>query len=254
VRQEHESQPEHTSGAAVFQPPDVAPARNPPKSRPRNRPLQAISTLILALAAAVCVHLFGVDLHSHQANVQSEFRITPDVGHLITVGGVIVFLVFGLISTFAFARWARSMLERFIGAAYSAIVRYVLILVGIGVVALTTMSMLGFRVAQLVVGGTVLGVLLTIAAQQSLSNLFAGVMLQFAHPFRLGDRIWVRSGTIGGTVVGLVTEFSITYVRIQTDAGNAIYLPNSQVLAAAVSPTAPRGEPEPVALPVDDPI
>jgi small-conductance mechanosensitive channel len=254
VRQEHESQPEPTSGAAVFQPPDVSPAGAPPKARPRNRPLQAICTLILALAAAVGVHLFGVDLHSHQANLQNEFRVTPDVGHLITVGGAIVFLIFALISTFAFARWARSMLERFIGATYSAIVRYVLILVGIGVVALTTMSMLGFRVAQLVVGGTVLGVLLTIAAQQSLSNLFAGVMLQFAHPFRLGDRIWVRSGTIGGTVVGLVTEFSITYVRIQTDAGHAIYLPNAQVLAAAVSPTAPQDDPDPLTVPVDDPI
>jgi small-conductance mechanosensitive channel len=254
VRQEHEPQPEPTPGAAVFQPPDVSPAGGPPKSRPRNRPLQAISTLILALAAAVCVHLFGVDLHSHQTNVQSEFHVSPNVGHLITVGGAIAFIFFGLVSTFAFARWARSVLEHFIGATYSSIVRYVLILVGICVVTLTTMSMLGFRVAQLVVGGTVLGVLLTIAAQQSLSNLFAGVMLQFAHPFRLGDRIWVRSGTIGGTVVGLVTEFSITYVRIQTDAGHTVYLPNSQVLAAAVSPAAPLGEPDPITVPVDDPI
>ena len=47
--------------------------------------------------------------------------------------------------------------------------------------------MLGFRVEQLVVGGAVTGVLLTIAAQQSLSNLFAGVMLQFAQPFRVGE-------------------------------------------------------------------
>ncbi len=92
-----------------------------------------------------------------------------------------------MISTFAFAAWARDVLQRFIGAAYGAIVRYVMILVGIGFVILVALSMLGFRIEQLVVGGAVTGVLLTIAAQQSLSNLFAGVMLQFAQPFRVGE-------------------------------------------------------------------
>jgi small-conductance mechanosensitive channel len=161
-----------------------------------------------------------------------------DAGHLITISGAIAFFVFALISTFAFARWAQDMLERFIGAAYGAIVRYVMILGGICVVVLVALSLLGFRVAQLVVGGAVTGVLITIAAQQSLSNLFAGVMLQFAHPFRVGDQVRIRSGALAGTIDGTVTEFSITYVRLETEEG-WVLLPNSQVLAAAVSPLPP---------------
>jgi small-conductance mechanosensitive channel len=104
-----------------------------------------------------------------------------------------------------------------------------------------TLSMLGFRVAQLVVGGAVTGVLLTIAAQQALSNLFAGMLLQFAQPFKVGDLIWVRSGSFSGTIEGVVKEVSITYVTLENDEGR-ILLPNSQVLAAAVSPvrSAPR--------------
>ena len=201
-----------------------------------NRPWQAIVALVLALAAAAAVHVAGVPLGA--ATAAAARRVSVDVGHLITISGTAAFFVFALISTFAFARWARAVLERFVGAAYGAIVRYVMILIGVSAVLLVALSMLGFRVAQLVVGGAVTGVLITIAAQQSLSNLFAGVMLQFAQPFRVGDRVRIRSGALAGTIEGTVTEFSITYVQLDTEDGE-VFLPNAQVLAAAVSPVRP---------------
>ncbi len=206
-----------------------------PKSR--NRPWRAIITLALAVASAVAADVAGIPLAvtTKQAAAKSNTLVSVDVGHLITILASISFLVFAVISTFAFAAWARDTLQRFIGAAYGAIVRYVMILVGISFVILVALSMLGFRIEQLVVGGAVTGVLLTIAAQQSLSNLFAGVMLQFAQPFRVGEQVRIRSGALAGTIEGTVIEFSITYVRLET-ADGLIFLPNSQVLAAAVSP------------------
>ncbi len=210
-----------------------------PKSR--NRPWRAIISLALAVAAAAASHVAGIPLAvtTQAAASRTNTLVSLGVGHLITIGASITFLVFALISTFAFAGWARDTLTHFIGAAYGAIVRYVMILTGISLVVLVALSMLGFRIEQLVVGGAVTGVLLTIAAQQSLSNLFAGVMLQFAHPFRVGDQVRVRSGALAGTIEGTVTEFSITYVRLDTGDG-PILLPNSQVLAAAVSPVEPE--------------
>ncbi|HEX9553900.1 MAG TPA: mechanosensitive ion channel domain-containing protein, partial [Streptosporangiaceae bacterium] len=199
-----------------------------------NRPLRAIIALVLAVAAAVADHVAGIPLRPASQAAKNTF-VTVDVGHLITICATIAFLVFATISTFAFASWARDVLERFIGTAYVAIVRYVTILIGLSVVILVALSMLGFGVAQLVVGGAVTGVLITIAAQQSLSNLFAGVMLQFAQPFRVGDQVRIRSGALAGTIEGTVVDLSITYVRLDTDDGT-ILLPNSQVLAAAVSP------------------
>ena len=198
---------------------------------PPNRPWRAIISLVLALAAVVAAHVAGVPLRVGSANT----LVAADVGHLITLCTSAAFIVLATISTFAFATWARDVLERFIGAAYSAIVRYAMIMIGLGVVIVVTLSLLGFRVAQLVVGGAVTGVLITIAAQQSLSNLFAGVMLQFAQPFRVGERVQIRSGAMGGTIDGTVVEFGITYVRLETDEGRML-LPNSQVLAAAVIP------------------
>ncbi len=208
-----------------------------------NRPWRAIITLVLAIGAAVGVNVAGTPLRVTSAVAASKANslVSLRIGHLITIAGTIVFLVLALISTFAFASWGQDALGRFIGAAYGAIVRYVMILIGVAVVLLMSLSLLGFRVGQLIVGGAVTGVLLTIAAQQSLSNLFAGVMLQFAQPFRVGERVRIRSGALAGTIEGTVTEFSITYVRVETDEGRVL-LPNSQVLAAAVSP-APRTAP-----------
>jgi small-conductance mechanosensitive channel len=215
-----------------------------PEAR-RNRPLRAVGSLVLACAAAVAVNLYGVKLGikslagAKAAGIDTSLPIVTS--HLITICGSIAFVVLGLISTFAWARWARTVFGRFVGDAYGSIVRFVLIVFGLCVTVVVALSMLGFQVGQLVVGGAVTGVLFTIAAQQALSNLFAGMLLQFAQPFRVGDSIWVRSGSLGGTIEGVVAEISITYVTIETDNGRVL-LPNSQVLAAAVSPvrSAPR--------------
>jgi small-conductance mechanosensitive channel len=210
-----------------------------------NRPFRAIASFVLACGAAVAVNLYGIPLGIRTAQGARSAGINSTVsimaGHMITVGGSIAFVVFGLVSTFAWARWARAVLTHLVGAAYGSIVRFILILFGMCIVIVITLSMLGFRVAQLVVGGAVTGVLITIAAQQALSNLFAGMLLQFAQPFKVGDSIWIRSGGFAGTIEGVVTEVSITYVTLENDAGRVL-LPNAQVLAAAVSPirSAPR--------------
>lgn len=198
-----------------------------------NWPVQAIVSLVLACAAAVAVNLYGVPI--------GVKTISGPTGHLVTLGGSIAFVILGLVSTFAWARWARNIFTHLIGGAYGSIVRFVLIVLGMCVVVVIALSMLGFRVGQLVVGGAVTGVLLTIAAQQALANLFAGMLLQFAQPFKVGDMIWVRSGSLAGTIEGVVIEVSITYVTLENDEGR-ILLPNSQVLSAAVSAvrSAPR--------------
>jgi small-conductance mechanosensitive channel len=207
--------------------------------------LRAVFSLVLAAAAAVAVDLYGIPFSvktiagAHRAGIDTTLPIVT--GQLITLGGAVGFVIFGLVSAFAWASWVRDLFGHFIGSAYGAIVRYILILMGLSVVVVVTLSMLGFRVGQLVLGGTVTAVLLAVAAQQVLANVFAGMMLQLAHPFRVGDSIWVRSGSLAGTIEGVVAEVSITYVTLENDEGRVL-LPNSVVLLSAVSPvrTAPR--------------
>ena len=93
-------------------------------------------------------------------------------------------------------------------------------------------------IGQLLVGGAVTTILLGIAGQQSLSNIFAGLVLLLSRPFMVGDYIRLKSGALGGITDGLVAEIGITYLRLDTEDGT-LHLPNSQVLAAAVGPIAP---------------
>jgi small-conductance mechanosensitive channel len=91
-----------------------------------------------------------------------------------------------------------------------------------------------------------------IAAQQALSNVFAGMVLLLARPFRVGDAIRLRAGALGGggELDGTVTEIGITYVRLDTGA-SIMAVPNSQVLNAVVGPK-PQPHP-PAAVPASPP-
>jgi small-conductance mechanosensitive channel len=82
-------------------------------------------------------------------------------------------------------------------------------------------------------GGAIVGVVLGIALQQTLANVFAGVVLLMAHPFSIGERIRIRSGALGGELVGLVAKVTLTYVVLELDDG-PLNVPNAGVLAAAV--------------------
>jgi small-conductance mechanosensitive channel len=73
------------------------------------------------------------------------------------------------------------------------------------------------------------------------------MVLLFARPFRVGDKVRFRAGALYGLLDGTVTDISITYVRLETAQG-VVFVPNSQALAACVGPLPPpEPEPEPPA-------
>ena len=113
-------------------------------------------------------------------------------------------------------------------------------LVGAFTTLVITLVLFGVDVSQLVLGGALTTVFVSIAAQQALSNVFAGLVLVFARPFKVGDAIRLRAGALGGTLDGIVTDIGITYVRFNTD-GSVMSVPNSQVLNAVVGPIPPTG-------------
>ena len=131
------------------------------------------------------------------------------------------------------------MLEPKACPAHSAIVRYAILLVGAFTTLAITLVLFGVNVSQLILGGALTTVFVSIAAQQALGNVFAGLVLVFARPFKVGDAIRLRAGALGGTLDGIVTDIGITYVRFDTD-GSVMSVPNSQVLNAIVGPIPPE--------------
>jgi small-conductance mechanosensitive channel len=187
---------------------------------------------LIALALALC-GLAAAELGRHSTSVLDH----PTKQALI-YGGAGGFLFFGTAAVFGLSGQARNLLRPVIGAAHAGVTRYALALAGIFTVLVIAFNLANIPVHQLVLGGAVTGVLLGIAAQQSLANLFAGMVLLFARPFRVGDQVRFRAGALYGLLDGTVTDISITYVRLET-ADGLVFIPNSQALAAAVGPLPP---------------
>lgn len=122
------------------------------------------------------------------------------------------------------------------------------------VIIFSFFGVLGLSLTHLLVGAGLVGVVLGIAAQQSLGNIFAAVVLLFARPFVVGDTIRIRSGVVG-TIDVVVLGIGLTYVTVKTEDG-VLKIPNSIVLGSGIGRPIDIGgltrHPEP-ATETDDP-
>ncbi|HEX7269687.1 MAG TPA: mechanosensitive ion channel domain-containing protein [Streptosporangiaceae bacterium] len=198
-------------------------ARQMANVKARTRPWRAIIALVLAVGAAV------LSLTADQIFTEHV------VGQVVSVAAALVFCLLAVIAVIGFAGKSRDVMQPVTGRAHAAVVRYTIVLAGSIAALFITLGLLNVPLDQLLVGGAVTSIILGIAAQQSLSNVFSGLVLLLSHPFGVGDEVSFRSGAFGGQIEGIVTEIGISYVRVET-ADGPIRLPNAQVLASAVGP------------------
>jgi small-conductance mechanosensitive channel len=155
----------------------------------------------------------------------------------LAYSGATALLLFGVIAVRSFARGVRAAAGETLGDTRSGPLGLVISTTGYVIVTLTALSVLGINMSGLLLGGALTGVILGIAAQQTLGNFFAGLVLLFVRPFTLGDEVIFRSGPLGGEYEGVVTDMSLFYVSLQTAHG-PVQLPNAGVLASAIGPGA----------------
>ena len=84
------------------------------------------------------------------------------------------------------------------------------------------------NVGSLLVGAGFLGIVVGMAARQTLGAILAGFVLMFSRPFEVGD--WVEVGDHEGTV----TEISIMSTRLRSFDGEVITLPNDDVRSGSI--------------------
>jgi small-conductance mechanosensitive channel len=197
----------------------------------KTRPWKSIIALLFAIAAAVISNQARHDSHT----LYTASHLTDQI---IAYGTAVLFGVFGAMATYGLAGQSRQILEPRAGTAHAAVVGYAFLIVGAFATLAITLNLFDVPVGQLVLGGALTSVFVGIAAQQALGNMFAGLVLTFARPFRVGDAIRLRAGALGGTLDGTVIDIGITYVRVVSD-GSVMSVPNAQVLNAVVGPIPP---------------
>jgi small-conductance mechanosensitive channel len=216
--------------------------------RRKTRPWKSIIALLLAIAAAILSAQLKAFAHPGRNDESSGFFLNSGLSRpaavLLWIAATIMFLVCGSIATYSLAGKFRQLLEPKTGTSHAAVTRYAILIIGAFTTLVVTLQLFGVPIGQLVLGGALTSVFVGIAAQQALSNVFAGLVLLFARPFRVGDEIRLRAGALSGQIEGVVTDIGITYVRLFS-SGGMVSVPNSQVLNAVVGPVPPREEPDP---------
>jgi small conductance mechanosensitive channel len=114
-------------------------------------------------------------------------------------------------------------------------VGFLLRLVTMLVAVLIALRIAGLGPRTLALGGAFTAVVVGLAAQQTLGNLFAGMVLLSARPFRVGERVRLQGGGLAGTVEGVVSTLGLLYTTLAS-GDDAIMVPNSVVLNVAIVP------------------
>ena len=177
---------------------------------------------VVAVAAVVVSAIYG------------DLRSVHGRDKVIVIAAGVVFIVAGVAAFHRLASELSRVVRARTGGAAAAAIEVTVSVAGYILVFFVALDLFSVSIQSLLVGGAITGIVLGIALQQILGNVFAGVALLLAHPFNIGDRIMLKTGAYGGEVIGRVVSVSLTYVVLDTDKG-ILHIPNSGVLASAIS-------------------
>ena len=203
-----------------------------------------IDRLLAVLAALIWGYLtldfFG--LATPARNV-----VTNIVSAELTVGAVAISLgdILVLVATvwlsFALARFLDTVLNkdvfpridlpRGVPYAISTLTRYTLIVIGF----MVALAAAGIELGKLTIIAGGLGVGIGFGLQTIVSNFVSGLILLFERPLKVGDAITVK------TLTGEIRSIGIRASSIRTSDGAEVILPNSQLIAEAVTNWTFRG-------------
>jgi len=188
------------------------------RARAARRELLLIVPLMALTIAAYVMReqLFGVD--------------TP-----VRVAAAVVLVVLGWALARDVGRWAQPWLFRRVDPGTAGTLSFLIRLSFLAIAGFAALRIAGLDPRTLAVGGAITAVVFGLAAQQTLGNLIAGMVLISARPFRIGDRVRLQGGGLAGQLEGTVASLGLLYVTF-AQGEDSIMVPNNVVLASAVVP------------------
>jgi small conductance mechanosensitive channel len=133
---------------------------------------------------------------------------------------------------------------------YRVVRRSVLaVIVGVGVLsALLVVPQVRAVAGSILASSAVIALVVGLAAQTTLSNFVAGILVAFAQPLRLGDNVAVAGAT------GTVQQIGLTYTVIRAADGARYYVPNAKLASDTIRNATIAGAEHLVAVKVAVPL
>jgi small conductance mechanosensitive channel len=105
----------------------------------------------------------------------------------------------------------------------------VAVVVGVGVLsALLVIPEVRAVAGSILASSAILALVIGLAAQTTLSNFVAGILIAFTQPLRLGDGVSVAGAS------GTVEEIGLTYTVIRADDGARYFVPNTKLASDTI--------------------
>jgi len=156
-------------------------------------------------------------------------KTAKDLIYALIGTSVYAFFAFEFLHTLTRALYKLSVHRIGIGKASTA--RFYLRIAGYAVGFLVLLAVVHIPVARILVYSAVVGIILSVAAQQALANFFASVVIIIDRPFSVGQRIVFVSGALGGRYEGIITDISFSHTKMQLDDGSLVNFPNAPLLS-----------------------
>lgn len=169
---------------------------------------------ILVVAYAYRRQLFGVD--------------AP-----IRLATAVALVVLGWALARNLSRLLAPRLTRGLDPSTAGVAGFLVQLTMLGFAVLISLRLAGIRPATLAAGAGFTAIVVGLAAQQTIGNVFAGIVLLAARPFRVGDR--VRFNGLGMDVEGTVAAHGLLYVTMH-DGDDLVLVPNNTALTMSARP------------------
>lgn len=139
---------------------------------------------------------------------------------LILIGMIIIRIIMKIVDTALDKAKNLASLRVYIRSVVRVLLYFMLILV--------VAPAFGINVTSLIALLSVAGLAVSLALQNTLSNLAGGIMVLLSKPFEVGD--FVESEGITGTVAGV----DLAYTTIVTVDNKEVFVPNSHISAAKI--------------------
>ena len=198
----------------------------------RNRILEFFVIILVALLAALVVRYLA------NLGVVSESYVLPVYAVIVLTGGYLVI------------RIVDRMIERIVGPTLGITraqgVKNLLQVIAAIILVAFIFAMFGVNLTAALIGAGFLGIVLGLAAQQVLGNIFAGLSLLASKPFEIGDRVKLATSSYGLTgstyahesepsgFTGVVQDVGIFFTHVLLDNGVPAVFPNSVVIGAMI--------------------
>lgn len=148
---------------------------------------------------------------------------------LLTAGKIALVLLISVPLLYLIRSWIRRIVMRHYTEHYGMLAGKFVFYTGVIIIVMTIFNQLGFSLAPILGAAGVVGIVLGVASQTSVSNIISGIFMIAEQAFVVGDVISI------GETTGVVMSIDTLSVKLRTFDNKFVRIPNETLIKSLVT-------------------